>query len=60
MTNEEKGLLIAYLVDAGEVDPDGDLEEQFMAWFQDRQPDARRGPLQGYVLRWRTIMYPVA
>ena len=26
-------------------------EEQFMAWFQDRQPDARRGPLQGYVLR---------
>ena len=32
MTNEEQNLLITYLVD---------LEEQFMAWFQDRQPDAR-------------------
>ena len=47
MTNEEKDLLIAYLIDAGEADPGGGLEEQFMAWFQDRQPDARRGPLQG-------------
>ena len=51
MTNEEQNLLITYLVD---------LEEQFMAWFQDRQPDARRGPLQGYVLQWRTIIHPVA
>ena len=51
MTNEEQNLLITYLVD---------LEEPFMAWFQDRQPDARRGPLQGYVLRWRTIIHPVA
>ena len=50
MTNEEQNLLITYLVD---------LEEQFMAWFQDRQPDARRGPLQGYVLQWRTIIHPV-
>ena len=26
MTNGEKDLLIAYLVDSGELDPDGDLE----------------------------------
>ena len=30
MTNEEKDLLIAYLVDAGELDPEGDVETQFM------------------------------
>ena len=34
MTNEEKTLLIAYLVDAGEFDPDGDLEAQFRDWYQ--------------------------
>ena len=32
MTNEEQELLIAYLVDAGEIDPDGDLKDQFMDW----------------------------
>ena len=26
MTNEEKDLLIAYLIDAGDIDPDGDVE----------------------------------
>ena len=29
-------LLIAYLVDAGELDPEGDLEEQFLDWRQVR------------------------
>ena len=49
-------LLIAYLVDAGELDPEGDLEEQFLDWRQvrgetvsgERQssmpPGPRRGP----------------
>ena len=37
MTNEEKGLLITYLVDAGEIDPDGDLGEQFQDWRQVRE-----------------------
>ena len=36
MTNEEKTLLIAYLVDAGELDPDGGVEDQFMDWSQVR------------------------
>ena len=30
MTNEEKDRLIAYLVDAGEIDPEGDVEAQFL------------------------------
>ena len=34
MTNEEKELLIAYLIDAGELDPIGDLEDQFMDWYR--------------------------
>ena len=25
MTNEEKELLVAYLIDAGDIDPDGDV-----------------------------------
>ena len=37
MTNEEKDLLISYLVDAGELDPDGDVEDQFMDWYQVRE-----------------------
>ena len=37
MTNEEKDLLIAYLVDAGELDPDGDVETQFLDWYQVRE-----------------------
>ena len=36
MTNEEKDLLIAYLVDAGDIDPDGDVEAQFLEWYQVR------------------------
>ncbi len=37
MTNEEKDLLIAYLVDAGELDPDGDVEAQFLEWHRVRE-----------------------
>ena len=37
MTNEEKDLLIAYLVDAGEIDPDGDVEAEFLDWYQVRE-----------------------
>ena len=37
MTNEEKELLIAYLIDAGELDPSGDLEDQFMDWYRVRE-----------------------
>ena len=37
MTNEEKGLLMAYLVDAGEIDPDEDVEAQFLEWRQVRE-----------------------
>ena len=49
-------LLIAYLIDAGELDPEGDLEEQFLDWYRvrgetvsgERQssmpPGPRRGP----------------
>ena len=37
MTNEEKDLLIAYLVDAGELDPDGGLAEQFLDWYRVRE-----------------------
>ena len=37
MPNEEKDLLIAYLVDAGELDPGSDVEEQFLDWYQVRQ-----------------------
>ena len=36
MTNEEKTLLIA-LVDAGEIDAEGDVEAQFMDWYQCRE-----------------------
>ena len=35
MTNEEKDRLIAYLVDAGDIDPD--VEAQFMDWYQVRE-----------------------
>ena len=37
MTNEEKDLLIACLVVAGELDPDGDVEAQFLDWYQVRE-----------------------
>ena len=36
MTQEEEELLITYLVDAGELDPEGDVEEQFMDWCRVR------------------------
>ena len=26
--------LLAYLVDAGDIEPDGDLEAQFLEWYQ--------------------------
>ena len=37
MTNDEKDLLIAYLVDAGEIDPDGDVEAEFLDWRRVRE-----------------------
>ena len=37
MTNEEKDLLIAYLVDAGDIDPECDVEAQFLEWYQVRE-----------------------
>ena len=37
MTNEEKDLLIAYLVDAGEIDPDEDVEAEFLDWHRVRE-----------------------
>ena len=37
MTREEQELLTAYLVDAGDIDPEGDLEEQFQDWYQIRE-----------------------
>ena len=37
MTNEEKTLLIAYLIDTGDIDPDGDVEVQFLDWYQVRE-----------------------
>ena len=37
MTQEEEEPLIAYLVDAGEIDPEGDVEAQFMEWYQVRE-----------------------
>ena len=37
MTREEQELLIAYLVDAGELDAEGDVEEQFEDWYQVRR-----------------------
>ena len=36
MTQDEQELLIAYLVDAGELDPEGDIEVQFQDWYQVR------------------------
>ena len=39
MTNEEQELLIEYLVDAGEIFPDldVDVEDQFLDWYEVRQ-----------------------
>ena len=37
MTPEEQELLIAYLVDASEIDPDANLELQFLDWYQVRE-----------------------
>ena len=37
MTNEEKDLLIAYRVDAGDIDPECDVEAQFLEWYQVRE-----------------------
>ena len=47
MTNEEKELLIAYLVDAGELDPEGDVEAQFEDWYRVRgEMGSGEGPYQ--------------
>ena len=37
MTNEEKDLLIAYPIDTGDIDPDGDVAGQFLDWYQVRE-----------------------
>ena len=37
MTNEEKDLLIAYLIDTGDIDSDGDVAGQFLDWYQVRE-----------------------
>ena len=39
MTDEEKALLVEYLVDAGEIFPDldVDVEDQFLDWYEVRQ-----------------------
>ena len=37
MTHKEEDLLIPYLVDAGELDPEGDVEVQFLDWCQVRE-----------------------
>ena len=39
MTDEEKALLIEYLIDAGEIfaDLDIDVEDQFLEWYEVRQ-----------------------
>ena len=42
MTNEEKDLLIAYLVDVGELDPEGDVEAQFLDCYQVREGTVSR------------------
>ena len=44
MTQEEEELLIAYLVDAGELGPGGDVEEQFKDWYR-----VRKGTVSGEV-----------
>ena len=36
MTNEEQELLIDYMVDAGELGPDGDLKAEFLDWYKVR------------------------
>ena len=37
MTNEEKNLLIAHLIGAVDIDPGGDVEAQFLEWYQIRE-----------------------
>jgi hypothetical protein len=37
MTNEEKAFLVECLVDAGDIDSDGDVEAQFMKWYRVRE-----------------------
>ena len=37
MTQDEQELPIAYLGDAGELDPEGDVEAQFQDWYQVRE-----------------------
>ena len=37
MAQDEQELLIAYLADAGELDPEGDIKAQFQDWYQVRE-----------------------
>ena len=53
MTNEEKTLLISYLIDAGEMDPAGDVEAQFLDWYQ-----VREGQVSGETHTRRSSMRP--
>ena len=49
MTNEEQELLISYLVDAGDIDPEGDVEAQFLDWYRNREGVVPgETPLQGH------------
>ena len=51
MTNEEKELLVAYLVDSGEPDPDGDVPHRGRRQWCTRRtgsnPDAHADSLKG-------------
>ena len=42
MTQEEQAQLTDYLVDAGEIDPDGGVERQFLDWYRVREETVYR------------------
>ena len=42
MTKKEKDLLIAFLIDTGDIDPNGDVENQFLDWYQCREGQVSR------------------
>ena len=52
MTNEEKALLIAYLVDAGELDPEGDMEVQFRTGTR----SVRERSPERHTTRWSSML----
>ena len=47
ITNEEKDLLIAHLADAGEIDPEGDVEARFLDWYLGREGVVSEKSLRG-------------